>query len=154
MVVPGIESLAMLLGDRYSSAVEQVFPDIAPPIFPTGINILVQLRVEAKTITMKNGQKLWIPDETADAQKARAQTAIVRAVGPAAYRDRKTLQLWPEGHWCVPGMFIRVPMYGGDRLEVLFERQDGSGDFVLFATFRDQDCLGVIVADPLTIRNG
>lgn len=154
VVTPEIESLDSLLGNRYSEELKASFPDLAPPIHPTGINILVQLRTEAKTKTLKGGKVFWLPDESIDAQKARAQTGIVRAVGPSAYRDRRTLELWPEGYWCVPGMFIRVPMYGGDRLEVTFDRPDGSGDFVLFATFRDQDCLGVVVADPLKIKNG
>ena len=152
--VPDIPTLAELLEERFTDELKSAFPDLAPPIHPTGINILVQLRTEAKTKTLKGGKTFWLPDESIDAQKARAQTAVVRAVGPAAYRDRRTLELWPEGHWCVPGMFIRVPMYGGDRLEVTFDRADGSGDFVLFATFRDQDCLGVVVGDPLKIRNG
>jgi len=82
------------------------------------------------------------------------QTALVRAVGPAAYRNRQTLQLWPEGHWCVPGMFIRTPMYGGDRLEVPFNLPDGAVDHALFVTFRDQDCINVITGDPTEFRTG
>lgn len=152
--LPEIATLDDLLGEHYSDPLKSAFPDIAPPIYPTGVNILVQLRTSAKTKTLKGGQTIWLPDESIDAEKARAQTAIVRAVGPAAYRDRRTLEPWPEGHWCVPGMFIRVPMYGGDRLEVTFNRADGSLDFVLFATFRDQDCLGVVISDPLKIKNG
>src|SRR5262249_21190732 len=97
------------------------------------------------------------------ANQARVQTALVRAVGPAAYRHRQTLQLWPEGHWCVPGMFIRTPMYGGDRLEVPFHRlgmdpiaKKGvtAEEHAPFVTFRDQDCLSVITGDPTEFRTG
>jgi len=42
-------------------------------------------------------------------------------------------------------------MYGGDRIEVAVPGSD-AGDFVLFVTFRDQDCLGVVTSDPLKIK--
>jgi hypothetical protein len=152
VLIPEIESVRSLLGDRYGEHVHIHFPDIEPPTYPTGLHIIVQLFVPTKTLTFKGGKKIWLPDETVTSNQARAQTALVRAVGPAAYRHRQTLRLWPEGHWCVPGMFIRVPMYGGDRMEVPFDRPDGSGDSVLFVIFRDQDCLSVVRGDPTTIK--
>jgi len=152
--IPKLESIASLLEDAYTDKLRAAFPDIGCSMFPTGINILVQLYVPSKTKTFKNGKTFWLADETITANQARVQTALVRALGPAAYRNRQTLQLWPEGHWFVPGMFIRTPMYGGDRLEVPFDRPDGSGDFALFVTFRDQDCLSVITGDPTEFRTG
>src|SRR5262245_21265342 len=150
--VPTIPSIQELLGDDYTVEMQQWFPDIESPIYPCGMNMLVQLRAQPKTITFKGGKKFWLADESVTAQNARAQTAIVRALGPSCYRDRRDLTPWPEGNWCTVGQFIRVPMYGGDRIEVPFDRKDGSGDFVLFATFRDMDCLGIIYGDPLKVR--
>ena len=152
--IPKIERLETLLGNDYSEALRGAFPDINCPMYPTGINILVQLYIPSKTKTFKNGKTFWLADETVTANQARVQTALVRALGPAAYRHRQTLALWPEGYWCVPGMFIRVPMYGGDRLEVPFDRPDGSGDSALFVTFKDQDCLSVITGDPTLFKTG
>jgi hypothetical protein len=150
--LPKIPSLRELLGDAYTDQISQHFPDVAPPVYPTGINIIVQLRMTGHFKILANGTKFWIPDETVDQDKARAQTALVRAVGPAAYRNRQTLRLWPEGYWCVPGQFIRTPMYGGDRMEVPVDPTIPAGDFALFVTFRDQDCLGVVTSDPLKIK--
>lgn len=151
VVLPKIPTVAELLGDSYTDEIRQKFPDAQPPVYPTGINIIVQLRTSGNFKILPNGNKFWIPDETVDADKARAQTALVRAVGPAAYRNRQTLKLWPEGYWCVPGQFIRTPMYGGDRMEVVVPGNE-AGDFVLFTTFRDQDCLGIVTGNPLTIK--
>ena len=152
--IPEIESISSLLGEQYTEKLRLAFPDVGCPMFPTGFNILVQLFVPEKKKTLKNGKVIWFPDDTQTANQARVQTALVRAVGPSAYRHRQTLALWPEGHWCVPGMFIRTPMYGGDRLEVPYDRPDGSGDFALFVTFRDQDCLSVITGDPTEFKTG
>ena len=150
--LPKIPTVAELLGNAYTAELRQKFPDAQPPVYPTGINILVQLRITGNYKILANGNKFWIPDESVDADKARAQTALVRAVGPAAYRHRQTLRLWPEGYWCVPGQFIRTPMYGGDRMEVALDPNVPAGDFALFVTFRDQDCLGVVTSDPLKIK--
>lgn len=148
--LPVIPTIADLLGERYSDAIRTEYPDVMPPVYPTGINIMVQLRKPGNFKMLPNGQKLWIPDEAVDADKARAQTALVRALGPTAFRHRQTLQLWPEGYWCVPGQFVRTPMYGGDRIEVPLS--EDKRDFALFVVFRDQDCLGVVTGDPLAIR--
>jgi hypothetical protein len=151
--LPKIPTVAELLGNAYTEEIAERFPDAQPPVYPTGINILVQLRVPGKFVKLPNGKKIWIPDESQQAEQARAQTALVRAVGPAAYRNRQTLRLWPEGYWCVPGQFIRTPMYGGDRMEVPFRFPGEEVDTAaLFVTFRDQDCLGVVTSDPLKIK--
>jgi hypothetical protein len=150
--LPRIASLAELLGERYTDAIREKFPDVTPPVYPTGINILVQLFLPGRHKTLANGVKLWMPDETVTGQQARTQTALVRALGPTAYRHRQTLAPWPEGDWCVPGMFIRTPMYGGDRIQVPLDPNNTEGDFTLFVLFRDQDCLGIVTGDPLTIK--
>jgi hypothetical protein len=152
VVLPRIPTVSELLGVGYSDEISRQFPDVQPPVYPTGINIIVQLRMTGHFKILANGTKFFMPDEAIDADKARAQTALVRAVGPAAYRNRQTLKLWPEGYWCVPGQFIRTPMYGGDRIEVPVDPDIPAGDFALFATFRDQDCLGVVTVDPLKIK--
>jgi hypothetical protein len=152
VVLPRTPTVHELLGSHYTPELASQFPDVQPPVLPTGINIIVQLRMTGRFKILANGTKFWIPDESVDADKARAQTALVRAVGPAAYRNRQTLKLWPEGYWCVPGQFIRTPMYGGDRMEVPVDPEVPAGDFALFATFRDQDCLGVVTSDPLKIK--
>jgi hypothetical protein len=77
------------------------------------------------------------------------QTALVRAMGPAAFKRRDTLEPWPEGAWCTPGTFIRAPMFGGDRFAVPYGKGD---DEALFITIKDSDIIGVIEGDPLSVK--
>ena len=46
----------------------------------------------------------------------------VIAVGPLAFRNRETAQLWPEGAWCAVGDFIIVPKYQGERTRTKHKR--------------------------------
>jgi hypothetical protein len=70
----------------------------------------------------------------------------VISLGPVAFRDRDTLDLWPEGAWVIPGAFVRCPKYGGDRWEV---NVPGTMDPALFALFNDLELSGEITGDPL-----
>ena len=65
-----------------------------------------------------------------------------------AFCDRKTLQLWPEGAWCQPGEYVRVPKYGGDRWSVKLE----VGDEALVVIFNDLDIVGLDTGDPTKIK--
>lgn len=157
---PAIQSVRDLLGESYTDEIEWAFPDVAPAIYPCGMFILVQLSFPKKRKlvpgTGKNGippKYILFPDEAVTSQQARSQTALVRALGPVAYRNRETMREWPEGSWCRPGKFIRTPMYGGDRIAVAVPGRDPS-DEALFVLFRDQDCLSVITGDPLSIKVG
>jgi hypothetical protein len=55
---------------------------------------------------------------------------------------------WPEGSWCTPGDYVRVPKYGGDRWEVPLS----NGESALFVIFNDLDIIGQVTGDPLAIR--
>lgn len=148
---PTIQGIKELLGKRYTADIEWAWPDVMPPIFPCGQNILVQLKVPRRRHKLPNGSFIILPDESVDMDKVRSQTALVRAMGPVAFKNRTTLEAWPEGAWCEPGSFIRTPMYGGDRLEVPTPGREAA-DTALFVTFRDLDCLSVVIGDPLGIK--
>ncbi|MFA5898612.1 MAG: hypothetical protein WC829_05810 [Hyphomicrobium sp.] len=149
--LPTIKGLKELLGASYTEDIEWAWPDVTPKIYPCGSNILVQLKVPRRKHKLPNGSFIILPDESIDMDKVRSQTALVRAVGPAAFRHRTTLELWPEGAWCEPGSFIRTPMYGGDRMEVSIPGREAA-DTALFVTFRDLDCLSIVIGDPLDIK--
>lgn len=142
---PKIASVADILGDRYTKELQVAFPDIDPPYVPVGYLLLCQLRSPKK---LSRGG-LIIPDDSRDAEKYRVQTALVRAMGPASFKNRATMEPWPEGDWCVPGEFVRTPMYGGDRIAVPFGTGD---DEALFIAIKDGDITGVITGDPLAIK--
>ncbi len=147
--MPPIPSVKDLLAKGYTDELQVAFPDVAPPYYPVGFLILVQLRTPKKLIRMAGGKTLIVPDETRDREKYQTQTALVRAMGPAAYKNRTTLEPWPEGNWCRPGQFVRVPMYGGDRVAVKYGTGD---DEALFMAMKDGDVIGIVTGDPLAIK--
>lgn len=143
--LPPISSIADLLGPDYVGDLKDSYPDVMPPHYPTGYLILCQLRVPKRRVGT-----IILADETRDAEKFRVQVALVRAMGPSAFHRRDTGEEWPEGKWCQPGDFVRVPMYGGDRVAVPFGKGD---DEALFITIKDTDITGIIIGNPLTVKS-
>ena len=139
-------------GRKYSDELQYAFPDVPPPYVPLGTRILVQLRAPGTVKTLANGKSFYLPDETVDYEKMTVQTALVRALGPAAFKNRATMQNWPEGDWCVPGEFVRIPRFGGDRISVPLN--DEQKREVIFMTMEDRDVIGLIhlTHDPLSVK--
>lgn len=77
-------------------------------------------------------------------------------MGNLAYRDRTTFEPWPEGQWCEVGDWVRIPQYGGDRVEILVgpDKSKYHGHLALFATIPDRDVWSKVPQDvnPLTMR--
>jgi len=127
-----------------SEALIEAFPHAEPGIVPFGSRVLVQIRSpKAKTasgIILDNGSR--------DTEKWNTQVARVVSVGALAFKNRNSMDSWPEGSWCKPGDYVRVAKYGGDRWEVALE----TGESALFVIFNDLDIIGQVVGDPLAIR--
>lgn len=136
----------MLLENPISMAydsLEDAFPAVDPGIVPFGSRVMVQIR-RAKSQT-KSG--IFIPEEARKTEASNTQVAKVVAIGPLAYKNRNTMESWPEGHWCQLGDFVRTPKYGGDRWTVKFNEEE-----IEFVIFNDLDIIGKVTADPTTIR--
>lgn len=147
---PEMPSLKSLLGKDYTEKLAYSFPDVVPPYLPCGKNILVQLRTPGNYKILANGQKFFFADESVDYDKMNMQTCIVRALGPVAYRHRLTMETFPEGEWCVPGEFMRVPKFGGDRVGVpINDEQKRTAYFVMI---NDTDAVGQVYGDPLALQ--
>ena len=151
-IPPKIPTVADLLGDDYTDELKVAFPDVPPVYYPAGKLILCQVRQPKRLKKLANGATFILPDETVDNEKFRVQTAIVRAMGPAAFRNRNTLEPWPEGDWCQIGDFIRVPLYGGDRIAVPYRPAEGPEEDILFVAINDTDVTGVVIGDPLAVK--
>lgn len=123
---------------------EDAFPTVNPGMTPFGSRVLVQLRRPKE----RSAGGIILSDESRDAEKWNTQVALVRVIGPVAFKSRSKLEDWPESAWCVPGDFVRVPKYNGDRFEVPFP--DGKGK-ALFAIFNDLELIGKVTGDPLKI---
>lgn len=123
----------------------QAFPGVDPGIEPFGSRVLVQIR------TPKSRSKggIILHNETRETEKWNTQVGKVISVGPLAFKNRNTQETWPEGEWCAPGEFVRVPKYGGDRWEV---PTGVEGEPAMFVIFNDLDIIGRITIDPLAIK--
>lgn len=152
-IAPVAESVKKVIeatGRKYDDVLAYAFPDVAPPIIPLGTRLLVQLRTPGSFKILPNGKKFYFADESQAWMQAEVQTSLVRAMGPAAFRNRATMQPWPEGAWCVPGEFIRMPKYGGDRIAVPIG--DEQNREAIFMMLEDRDVVGLVRGDPLSIK--
>lgn len=123
-------------------SLEQAFPDVPPGVRPFGNRVLVQIR----TPMTRTASGLFVPEQSRETEQWNTQVAKVIALGPLAFHNQTTNELYPEGAWCKVGDFVRCPKYGGDRWNVPVP---GSADPALFVLFTDLDLLGMIEGDPL-----
>ena len=128
----------------YENAMAEAFPAADAGVQPFGSRVLVQIR----TPKTKTASGIIIDSGSRDTERWNTQVGKVISHGPVAYRNRNTLEPWPEGSWAKPGDYVRVPKYGGDRWEVPLK----SGETALFVIFNDLDIIGRVEGDPLAIR--
>ena len=125
------------------------FPSVDPGAKPLGGRILVQLRRTKKKTT---GSGIILVEETKEAEKWNNMVAKVIEVGPLAFKNRDTMQGWPEGSWVVAGDYIRVPKWGGDRWEVKVPGEDHLEDAALFMILNDHEIIAKVTCSPLEMR--
>ena len=128
----------------YECAVEEAFPVADPGVKPFGSRVLVQIRNPMN----KTAGGIILHNDTQETEKWNTQAAKVIGTGPLAFKNRNTMQSWPEGDWCEPGQFVRVPKYGGDRWEIKL----GEKGSALFVIFNDLDIIGLITSDPTQMK--
>ena len=139
-----MQELANKVEFGYAS-LDEAFPPCEPGIHPFGSRVLVQIR----TPKQKTKGGIILTSETRETDAWNTQIAKVISVGELAFKNRTTMDPWPEGSWCKPGEFVRVPKYGGDRWTV--KTTDGD-DEALLVIFKDLDLVGMVTGDPLIIK--
>lgn len=122
----------------------EAFPDVDPGAKPYGSRLLVQIRSAKET----SSGGIYIPSDSQETELWNTQVAKVLFLGPVAFKNRDTLKDWPEGDWCEPGTFVRVPKYGGDRWEVPIPNEKGKA---IFCIFNDLSIIGEITCNPLDV---
>lgn len=113
--------------------IDGCFPDVNPGVRPYGSRVLVQLKLAAT----KTEGGLVIGDEASATESDNTKVARVHSIGAVAFRNRETLQPWPEGDWAKPGDFVRIPLHtntqnawsvpaivGGEKVRVNFALVD------------------------------
>lgn len=123
---------------------DEAFPQADPGVEPFGSYVLIQIR----NPKVKTASGIIFQTDTQDTEKWNTQVGRVIQVGPLAFKNRNTMESWPEGAWCKEGDYVRVAKYGGDRWEVKID-QDTTA---LFVIFKDTDLIGRVTTDPLKIR--
>jgi co-chaperonin GroES (HSP10) len=124
------------------------FPSVDPGAKPLGGRVLVQLRRTKK----KAASGIILVEETKETEKWNNMVAKVIEIGPLAFKNRDTMQGWPEGSWCSEGDYIRVPKWGGDRWEVKVPGDDDIEDPALFMILNDHEIIAKVTGNPLAMR--
>lgn len=128
----------------YERMLEEAFPEGDPGVRPFGSRVLVQIR----NPKVRSAGGIILHTETKETEKWNTQAAKVISLGPLAFKNRDTMQPWPEGDWCKAGEFVRVPKYGGDRWEVDL----GEKGVALYVIFNDLDIVGQVTGNPLSMK--
>ena len=131
----------------YENALAEAFPAVNAGIQPFGSRVLIQIR----TAKSKTAGGIILTADTSDTEKWNTQVGKVVAVGPLAFKNRNTMESWPEGNWCTEGDFVRVAKYGGDRWGVPIPDAP-HGEAAMFVIFNDLDIMGSVIGDPLKIK--
>lgn len=124
------------------------FPDVSPGQKPFGGRVVVQLRRIKKT----TASKIILVAETKETEKWQNMIGKVVEIGPLAFKNRDTMQPWPEGSWAQVGDYVRVPKWGGDRWEREVPNEESNEDPVLFMTLNDHELIAKITDDPLSFK--
>lgn len=122
------------------------FPKVSSGLLPLGSRVLVQIRRVRET----SAGGIVIAHEARETEKWNCMVAKVIELGPLAFRKRDTMQVWPEGVWCQPGDYVRVPKYGGDRIEVPVS---GESEPALFVIVNDFEIIAKVTGNPLSVRD-
>jgi len=125
-------------------ALKEAFPTADPGIRPFGSRVLVQIR----TPKTKTTSGIIIDTGSRETERWNTQIAKVIHIGPLAFKNRNTMDPWPEGSWCAEGDYVRVAKYGGDRWEVELP----GGEKAMYVIFNDLEIIGRVTGDPLAIR--
>lgn len=138
---------AVLKAKQQSEAdgLAEAFPEVDPEFRPFGTFVLIQL----KTPKAKSAGGIALLSEARETDKWNTQVGKVISLGPVAYRNRDTLELWPEGEWVHPGMYVRAPKHGGDRFERLIPGR--KEEYALFVTCKDLELTGEHTGSPLDV---
>jgi co-chaperonin GroES (HSP10) len=128
---------------------DEAFPTVDPLMTPYGGRVLIQLRAVKEKVTSAG---IILSEETRETEKWNTMIGKVIDIGRLAFRNRETMEAWPEGAWAQVGDFVRVPKWGGDRWEIDFVDEKGAKGKALFTFFNDHELIGKVTGDPREIK--
>lgn len=107
--------------------IEEHFPEVEIGGKPLGPMVLIQLR----SVKPKTRGGIELPSETVEFNANQTALGIIRAIGPLAFRNRETMQEWPEGIWADVGDIVMVKRHEGDRFQRSIPGTDEKAIFIL-----------------------
>lgn len=147
----GFNSLTGLANHRlHTQDEEQAFPKVRAGMAPTGSRVLVQIRAP---VGSSESGAIIIDAETRKTELDNTVVAKVLACGPMAFRHRQSGQPWPEGAWCQPGDYVRIPKYVGDRFVREYARKQRVHDVATDTIRTDQvaDTVVLVLVNDLDV---
>lgn len=123
---------------------DEAFPPCDAGVTPFGSRVLCQIR----TPKHKTKGGILLTSDVRETEHYNTQVAKVIGIGSLAFKNRNTMEAWPEGSWCEVDDFVRIPRYGGDRWSV----KTADGDEAIVVIFNDLDLVGKVTGDPLAIK--
>ena len=123
------------------------FPEVDSGMTPFGGRVIVQLR----RIKKKTGRIILV-EETKENEKWNNMIGKIVSIGSLAFKNRDTMNEWPEGAWAKIGDYVRVPKWGGDRWEIKDPTSSENEDPVLFMTLNDHELIARVTSNPLSFK--
>ena len=127
-----------------SADIEEAFPLVDPCFRPFGGRVVVQMRLPKKKLS----SGIILPEDSRDTERAQTPIGVIRAIGPLAFKNRDTMESWPEGTWAKVGDFVRVPRWTGDR----FEKRLDDDTVVEFFIMNDHELIGAVEGNHLDVK--
>lgn len=112
--------------------IKQHFPEVECGAYPTGNQVLVQLR----TVRKKSAGGIILAEETKEFNQSNTQVTRLIKVGQIAFKHRDSGEEWKEGAWAKVGDVVIMPKYGGFQFQVPIP---GTDDKAHFALYNDYD---------------
>jgi co-chaperonin GroES (HSP10) len=101
---PVLKSLA----DCGYDSVDEAFPELRDHGFhPFSNYLLVQMRLPKK----RTASGLILTSDIQDMDQYETLLGKVIGMGPLAFRNRQTMEPWPEGQWATVGSYVYCPKY-------------------------------------------
>ena len=125
---------------NYDEYIVKHFPQIDDGIKLCGNKILCQLR----TVPKASAGGIVLVNDTKDFNQHNTRVAILRKLGPIAFRSRETGSEWREGAWAVVGDVVIIPSFGGFRFALPIP---GTDDEAIFCIIDDYTLQLVVEAN-------
>lgn len=144
-----ITKLKLPQSDALKADVDQYFPVVDPGEIPLGSLVLLQVK---QPMTKTSGGIVLTKNDI-ETEFDNTSVAKVLDIAVGAFKNRSTLEPWPEGAWVEVGDYVRVSQHNGKRWTKAIPGTAGNSveDRVTFVLIDDLH-LASKIKDPLAVK--